>query len=545
MRFIILLVLFLPELIYSQFYSIDFPIGTKICTEDNVEYQGLEGWNTYQTNDNSFDGDKTLLCEEDISDGILFTGYEVNKPIFIRNIDPLNLALESNQLYSFAYFARLDTDNICDCDQQCSTVDCISVTLITSGLIDGAPVRDTIVVDNYVLFSDFQSMESCLLVNKSVDQKIEEIIIKFVPIVENIFPIELRSLTINKHFDILDAFEVNSQFTNRVVSDELKITSNYLVSPTYFLEDTFLCCEGSVKVLHDIPGLPSKNNIHTYLLVPEDSTTQNAITILNDNSEKLEFQRHTRLRGAVVANQVDTSLRHRVSLVSAGDFCLGFEVELVNQDDNEFRFRSGSITLGDSRSCIMFKDKSRLVVEEEAELQYGRNGNGAIAFGPGTSIVLEEGSTFDFGGRFVLLPGDDSQTVSLHLGPNQKLKFSNRATLEGPLGAKLTIYMEGGLLDISELNADYLPFLNIIYPENLTLLESDMTIFPNPVSDIVNVYSGEPLTDIRLVNITGQSVSFSLYQTDRLTQLDISSLDAGLYFLRIGNTKTVHRIIKN
>ena len=74
--------------------------------------------------------------------------------------------------------------------------------------------------------------------------------------------------------------------------------------------------------------------------------------------------------------------------------------------------------------------------------------------------------------------------------------------------------------------------------EGHNFIEDPAIIYPNPVKDIMNIKSTDPITVIEILNIHGE-----VEQTmdPRQEQLDVSNLPAGIYYVRISfeNRKTV------
>jgi hypothetical protein len=67
-----------------------------------------------------------------------------------------------------------------------------------------------------------------------------------------------------------------------------------------------------------------------------------------------------------------------------------------------------------------------------------------------------------------------------------------------------------------------------------------MYLFPNPATDKITIeLSGKPMVrDLVIVNVQGQDI-LTQKSTEPITQIDISSLPAGIYFVRLTNDKTV------
>jgi len=74
-------------------------------------------------------------------------------------------------------------------------------------------------------------------------------------------------------------------------------------------------------------------------------------------------------------------------------------------------------------------------------------------------------------------------------------------------------------------------------------VKSSLEIFPNPAtSDIQIQFESIQKTDIRLVNLTGQTVFVASINSD-FHQIDIAHLPEGVYFLKVG--EEVKKILKS
>jgi len=65
-----------------------------------------------------------------------------------------------------------------------------------------------------------------------------------------------------------------------------------------------------------------------------------------------------------------------------------------------------------------------------------------------------------------------------------------------------------------------------------------LVVYPNPVTNLLHVEAAEPITSIELINVLGQSLQFHNFESNR-AQLDVSSLSAGNYFVRITSENAV------
>ena len=61
----------------------------------------------------------------------------------------------------------------------------------------------------------------------------------------------------------------------------------------------------------------------------------------------------------------------------------------------------------------------------------------------------------------------------------------------------------------------------------------DIRIFPNPVTDIVNIQSTYTIIDIEVMSFIGQSVYTQRGVDAKATKVNVSNLQAGVYFVKV------------
>ena len=73
----------------------------------------------------------------------------------------------------------------------------------------------------------------------------------------------------------------------------------------------------------------------------------------------------------------------------------------------------------------------------------------------------------------------------------------------------------------------------------------EMTYYPNPVRDILNISSQVEIEKVTIFSVTGQQLMTKALNGS--TTVDVSSLSNGAYFVKAfgNNTSTTFRIIKN
>ncbi len=93
---------------------------------------------------------------------------------------------------------------------------------------------------------------------------------------------------------------------------------------------------------------------------------------------------------------------------------------------------------------------------------------------------------------------------------------------------------------ISEIKI-YLDQETPVYTEDFS--SSQITLFPNPVMDVISISSSTEIAQIKMVNAIGLPVLIS----DFTSELDVSGLQSGLYFIQftlLSNKKVVRQFIK-
>ena len=72
--------------------------------------------------------------------------------------------------------------------------------------------------------------------------------------------------------------------------------------------------------------------------------------------------------------------------------------------------------------------------------------------------------------------------------------------------------------------------------------ENKIEVFPNPATSILKINATEPIKTIAIFNFIGQTI-FEALPNSETTELDVSKLPAGLYFIKINGTD-VRKFIK-
>jgi hypothetical protein len=173
----------------------------------------------------------------------------------------------------------------------------------------------------------------------------------------------------------------------------------------------------------------------------------------------------------------------------------------------------------------------------------------AAEFDPATDVFYITGSMYGWASpgsqhdEQVLTVTDDPMiyTITMELeGGTHQYKFFKNA---GWNGGEWAGQPDRELLVDDHMVVDHV-FGDIDDPVNVPVLDPGMlSVFPNPVSNVLHVVSGDLIREIRLIDMLGQLVYNSSVQADR-HELNVSGFRNGIYFVQVLTAKgvTTHRI---
>ncbi|NNE25954.1 MAG: T9SS type A sorting domain-containing protein [Saprospiraceae bacterium] len=530
---------------YSQdFISIPFEVVTKVCPSDSsVTFLGIANWDIYQTEDNSNDGDKTILCENMVvrefgRSYLPLENIDIEKTIFISNSSPLNLDIASNRLYEIhstitwnfpgAFLAEPDNNG---------RTNELLVKIVGEGQTGNQLLQESLFQNKANNPESQLRYYDCLLTEKQENQTIEELV----------YSISIKEKRNNSEIRLTGANLLaypwgDNTFANTVIGNEYFNNGTYVPDPQLFA----IVWHENTKILHQSDGDPGPNNVHYYNIQVEDSTAQQIIDLNLDDRFNVIFQSFTQMRGALVAGQ--DSLRHRFNLnLDGASMCIPFAFELVTEEDNEFRYKSGQVNFNALNACMQFKEGSKLRIMENARFHFGQNGVGLLSLKPGSEVVIEEGAELYIDGQVLLSGHRDSKSIKIELGPGQRLSFSPNANIYPLIDdyhfKQIDVYLNGGELDIQHLDQESLNRLNIIYTTS-TSDAATLHIFPNPVSDFIAIQNKNypHSIEISIINLNGQAV-ISTKGNSQYLNLDVRNLEQGNYFITGGDMKAQKLIV--
>jgi hypothetical protein len=78
--------------------------------------------------------------------------------------------------------------------------------------------------------------------------------------------------------------------------------------------------------------------------------------------------------------------------------------------------------------------------------------------------------------------------------------------------------------------------------QNLPLTKNMIQLYPNPATSSLNITSTNPITQITITNLLGQTLYTQNYNTQKV-QIDVADLPTGVYFIKI-NASEVRKFVK-
>ncbi len=546
MKYAILFILFLTNLshYYGQFFFIPLNEEFIECGDNNTIISTLEDWTIFTTENDLLDGPKIEKCH-DYSSGIELDQLDNERVLFFESDTLEGYPINSNFGYSISFAMRLFDGSFCDNpNSNCPPEMKSYLSFIIKGEFENEEYFDTITIDNALAFfigngnNNAINYISCLATSKLENQELFKIVIAaaFDEYTDETRLILQSSISFSEFEDFFW-----NEFETRVIPNSFKTGSAYIVDSEFFYKSFTGFPFGHLMVKHDIPGLPSKDNIHYYEITPQDSTERSLINIVMGQESQLVFQSHTQLRGALVSTTGNDSLRHIINLVNSSEgFCLPPFIEVISGGEDAFVFDGGQIEFGNQLSCLQFRDQARMVIEKDNEIQYGSQGKGLLSLRPGASIDLKENATLNFNGQLIILENNASPTF-VDLKPSTRLKFGKGSSIKTfEPEASLTIYMNGGQLDFSNLDEDSKQKITLVYPSINSHKPATISLYPNPATQQLFIQKITACESCSLIifDANGKQMTDVIQLKNHEVSISVEDWSKGLYIVRdeLGNS---------
>ena len=503
----------------------------KVCPEDSsIVFTGINNWEVFQTSDNSIYGERINTCANlEFSNfnrvHLPLNNIDPTRTIFVKNINPLQGKIDANKIFEASASSRFDGAG--EFGEPLEGRSSLFLLYIDGIGVDGDTIRNEFFIQNDESSQPkYLGLRDCVLTEKQDSQFVNEIC----------YFMEISNFTDSSKIQIPGFYMYSYQwiditFTNGIVSNNYFQNGIYVPDPWNSFN---ISKYENTSVLHKSPGDPGPDNMHYYNVQVEDSLVQHTIDLNLTEGYNILFQTYTQIRGALVAGQ--DSLRHKFNLnLDGGSMCLRFAIDLITEDGNEFRYKSGTLNFNALNACMQFQGGSKLRVMENARFHYGKNGVGLLSLKPGSEVVIEDGAELIMDGNILLSGYRDSEPIKIVLEPGQKLSFTPNAHIYPLIDEyyfkQIDVYLNGGELDTQYLDAQSLSRLNIIHGTS-SFNSKSVHIFPNPSSDFIAIensnYPGS--MKISMVNLSGQSVGSAEGNTQYLN-LDVRNLENGNYII--------------
>jgi len=476
----------------------------------------FDAWEIYQTIDDRWDGivdsSRCFEVKEYTSNNfeIELAQINPNRPLFIRNrIDDLNkIPLNPNMLYAPGLWHTLTGTTSLNLATNCSGDFC-------SGLIVGVDIpdesgsgRDRRINSAPLKLDNFNDFEFCMITEYFPDNFLRDFVLKF-------------------SFDIISSnstLRIGSVANNEVYEygtiDEVAASPSYFDGTDYqvplldFSQGSIWT--GNMVLLYNAPTYPSPTAPSYVNVSPSPNTAQQEnMNLYIDTWQVLTPQPFTYFRGGLIEGS--DSLRHMVNLINnGGHLCIFSIVDLVFGGGTRYVHQGGKIDFVNNFSCIQFLDGGVLEVADDTDLHLGKRGVGALALRQGGSIEIGKNSSLTIDLQVWMNESRGVRTphqiyVSLNRGSRliftEDAQLSNYGSIDGQM--KLNVYMNGGILDDSQLSPKERALINRIYPAPEGPFANQLELFPNPASDQCNislVLAEEELVSIQIFDIYGKVI---------------------------------------
>lgn len=541
MKKTILLFLFLLSItnIQAQLYDW-FQTSTRPCiTDSTVQLFQYTHWDIYKTLNDEWDGplDSTFCGQLDANRYLDLSAFAQDETIFIkyRFDDPIQQSfnLPSNQLFSGNLIGSLlDTVDL-NYGNNCADGLC-------SGVLLGIEIPDSANtgtdmrwyqgnLTEQLWWSDIEA-HFCVPSEYFNQNEIKEIIIK------------LTIDTAGGKISFWD-FYVEPNWWGYQIQDSFDVFyDSWLNSYDWYLYDHILVLKSDYTLYPNLAGME-----YVDLLPVPNVDTPITMNLYIDMYSSLIFQPFVQFQGGYVLN--DSSKRHHYNIINnGGNICFPNWFERIFKNGDNYIHNSGTLDFQGPTSCMEFGSGSKLIVGEGTTFYYGNHGQGALALRTGGSIDLKKGAELIINNRLIFYEYPYEQTprqLYMELKEGSKLTFGKNASISNDKSRdgtmKLNIYMRGGSIDMSNLDAHSRSLINLIYEPTQLIFKDNIKILGNPTTENLRfslTAAKEGTTSVGLYALDGKTAYFEnkIHQKGiNYFNIPVHSLTQGIYILTINN----------
>ncbi|MBK8567133.1 MAG: T9SS type A sorting domain-containing protein [Saprospiraceae bacterium] len=507
----------------------------------------------YQTLDGNWDGPlDSSICislKSNTNEGIDLHTVDLTKPIFLRNrlTEDNKQQLQPNYIYSASASIWNSNNNEATLltGINCSNNFC-------SGLIVGIQIPDeTGNSTNMRWYMDIPGehsylgdLETCLPTEYFDENYLREYIVKL-----TLSPGTTPDMTLRMSQARITAFwspyhidkVVAPPFTFEDTSYNVPLyLVGYQVGPSWSAPNYLL-------LYTDSNSYPSSSTPAYVEAQPSTNTADpKTINLIVSEWETLVPQPFAFLRGALVEGS--DSIRHQVNLVNhAGDICMPGPIDFVIEDNTKYIHAGGHVNFEGTNSCMMFRNGGTLEVADGVTMQYGQDGRGIMALRSGGKMKLGKGSTLLFDGLLWLqgIPTEKHPDPQFYLDlkPGMSLVFGENAHITNAMSTspdvKLNVYMNGGTLDDSKLNANARNRINRIYPKPSKHFTDNVRLLQNPAiggATISYTAAGQERVLVQVYDLQGKLAWSKTFEaTEGLNSFEVGMGEAvaGVYMATV------------
>ena len=531
----------------AYFYSSPRP-----CLVDSTQMVNqFDEWDFYKTTNNEWNGtlDSTFCGEVKVDGTIDLTSIGDGETFFIRYHfnDTNKIFAYQNELFAAGLVSFVDSINQINLGNNCNGNFCTSVMLgleIPDSLGTGTDIRwhETIPTQAYNYASDSFTAHFCLPTENVASNHLREIVAKIT--VGNPY----NQTSVDKPYGHIKfkGFSMDHLYA-LTIENNINIPKNSNGDYIRHVNEHLLLTRSNSS------GYPNIYNVE-YMDVTPYPTNVDTVVIMNIIIEKdASFiqQPFLELQGAYLLNS--TTQRHNYNIINnGGNVCFPHIVEVILKDGNHYIHKGGNVDFGGKTACMQFGEGSKLIIDDNAHLEYGTNGVGNLALRTGSSIEIRKNAELHINNNVMLFEfkyDTEPQQVYMTLNEGSKLSFgklaniTNEYSLDGTM--KLNIYMKGGEVDLSQLDPASRALINLIYDTPTTIFSDNIQILGNPIKEnvrisIVNDEAKE--VAVRLTSVNGQLVYNNLIEVQKgydEIQIPTLNLANGLYFVTIQSNEKV------
>jgi hypothetical protein len=531
--------------IYSQGVFLNFSSSLQICPYDSTQTNLMyDDWEVYKTLDNTWNGtiDSSFCATLSLPYNYLdLTNLVVGETVFIRHkfTDSTKILLQENTLYSTAVYGS-SSSNFTNLSVNCPNDMCTGVFLgidIPDSARTGRDLRwyqaapDSL---DMAWHGDFNTHFCSPTEYFYQNNYLREAIVKLT-----------MGNNGGQEFD-LNTFCVvdnNSIGWTQQIKDSLEIYYNpWSNNYQYDIYDATIILYGDTM---NYPNIFAMDYVDI-LPVPNVDTVVTMNIMVDSWGGSLVFQPFTQFQGGYVLN--DSTQRHHYNLVNnGGNLCFSMVIDKIFTGGDNYIHNDGTVAFNGKQACLEFNEGSALIVGDSTTLYYGENGIGNLAIGSRGTIKIGNAAELNINNNVVLhrfaYDDETKQQIYMTLNAGSKLTFGGNARIHNnkyyDTPVKLNIYMKGGTVNMSGLDADSRSLVNLIYEKATPNFNENIKILGNPVSDnlrfsITSDYVSDVTID--LFTIDGKRVLNEFQFINKginYIETDVSNLPNGLYFLHL------------